>query len=67
MKKGATKSVKIVGKAKVVNNKYTNTKIARVISKKSATNLKIKGLKNGNTTLKIRVNGVILKLKVKVK
>ncbi len=62
-----TKKIKITGKAKGVNNKYKNTKIAKVKSKKSAKSLKIKGLKKGKTTLKITVNGVKLKLKVKVK
>lgn len=66
VKKGKTKTVKIINKKKGVNNKYKNTKIAKVVSKKSATKIKIKGLKKGRTTLKIRVNGVWLKLKVKV-
>jgi uncharacterized protein YjdB len=67
VKKGSAKTVKIIGKAKGVNNKYTNTKYAKITSKKSATTLKINGLKKGSTTLKIEVNGVALKLKVKVK
>ena len=62
-----TKKIKITGKAKGVNNKYKNTKIAKIKSKKSAKTLKVKGLKKGKTTLKITVNGVKLKLKVKVK
>ncbi len=67
VKKGKTITVKITGKASGVNNKYTNTKYAKIKSKKSATKLKIKGIKKGKTTLKIKVNGVTLKLKVKVK
>lgn len=67
VKKGKTVSVKITGKASAVNNVYTNTKYAKVISKKNATTIKVKGLKKGATTLKIKVNGVVLKLKVKVK
>ena len=67
VKKGKTVTVKIKGKASGVNNKYTNTKYAKIKSKRSATKLKIKGLKKGKTTLKIKVNGVALKLKVKVK
>ena len=66
MKKGKTKSVTITGKASTVNNVYTNTKIAKIISKSSASTIKVKGLKKGSTTLKLRVNGVVLKLKVKV-
>lgn len=67
VKKGKTVKVKITGKAKKIDNRYTNTKYAKITSKKSASTLKIKGLKKGNTTLKIKVNGVKLKLKVKVK
>ena len=67
VKKGKTKSVKLIGKAKPVNNKYTNTKTAKIISKRSADKIKIRGLKRGKTTLKIFVNGYKLKLKVKVK
>ena len=66
MKKGKTKSVTITGKASTVNNVYTNTKIAIIISKSSASTIKVKGLKKGSTTLKLRVNGFVLKLKVKV-
>ncbi len=42
-------------------------KIAKIISKNTAAVIKVKGLKNGSTTLKVRVNGVVLKLRVKVK
>jgi hypothetical protein len=65
--KNHTVTVKIKGKIKGVNNSYVNTKYAKVISSKSASTLKIKGLKKGNTTLKIKVSGVTLKLKVNVK
>lgn len=57
----------IKGKAKTVKNVYTNTKKAKVVSKKTTSTIKVKGLKKGSTTLKIKVNGVVLKLKVKVK
>ena len=66
VKKGKTKTIKITGKAKTVKNIYKNTKKAKVISKKTAAKIKVKGLKKGKTTLKIKVNGVTLKLKVKV-
>lgn len=45
-----------------------NTKVAKIVSKVNATSIKVKALKKGTTTLKIRVNGVnVLRLKVKVK
>lgn len=64
LKKGQTKSVKISGKSSAVKNTYKNTKIAKVTSARTAKKLKIRGLKRGTTTLKIKVNGVSLKLKV---
>ena len=68
VKKGKTVSVKLTGKATAIRNTYTNTKLAKIISKKTATALKIKGLRRGTTTLKIKVNGVkTLRLRVKVK
>jgi hypothetical protein len=67
VKKGKTVKVKITGKSNAVNNKYANTKIAKVISKKNIRVISVKGLKKGSTTLKITVNGRVLKLKVRVK
>ncbi|MGN0462281.1 MAG: Ig-like domain-containing protein [Ruminococcus sp.] len=68
VKKGGTAVVKLDGKVSSINNKYTNTKVAKITSKTNATTLKIKGLKKGTTTLKIKVNGVkTLSLNVKVK
>lgn len=68
VKKGKIVAVKLTGKASAINNKYTNTKIAKVNSKANASVIKIKGLKKGTTTLKIKVNGVkTLNLKVNVK
>ena len=68
VKKGDTVLVKLSGKVATINNKYTNTKVAKITSKTNATTLKIKGLKKGTTTLKIKVNGVKnLSLKVNVK
>ncbi len=67
VKKNKTKTVKITGKASTVKNVYTNTMKAKIISKNTASEIKIKGLKKGKTTLKIKVNGAALKLKVKVK
>ena len=67
VKKGQIAKVKIKGKASDINNKYKNTKYAEIISEKSAKTIKVKGLKKGNTTLKITVNGKKLNLKVKIK
>lgn len=67
VKKGSTKTVKIIGKDKSIKNQYKNTKTAKVTSKKTASTIRIKGLKKGKTTLKIKANGVWLKLKVTVK
>lgn len=66
VKVGKTVKVKITGKANGVKLKFKNTKLAKVVSKKTAKTLKIRGLKKGSTTLKITVNGKKLKLKVKV-
>ena len=66
VKKGKTKTVTIIRKAKGVDNKYINTKKAKAVSKKSAVKVKIRGIKRGTSTLKIIVNGKRLKLKVKV-
>lgn len=68
VKKKKTVSLKIKGKAFSVNNVYKNTKIAKIISKKSSEMIKIKGLKKGKTTLKFKINGVkTVNLKVNVK
>ena len=63
VKKGKKVTVKIIGKSPVVKNVYKNTKIAKVVSKKTAKKIKVKGLKKGKTTLKIKVNGLTLRLK----
>ena len=68
VKKGKTVKVKIIGKASAIKNTYKNTNYAKITSKRTAVTLKVKGLKKGKTTLKIKVNGVVtLKLKVTVK
>lgn len=68
LNKNKSVSVKISGKANNIDNKYSNTKYAKITSKKSAKTIKVKGIIKGTTTLKIKVNGVkTLKLKVKVK
>ena len=69
LKKGKTATVKLTGKVANINTKYYNySKVAKIVSKANATSIKVKALKKGTTTLKIRVNGVnVLRLKVKVK
>lgn len=70
IKKKATLTVKLSGKAKAVNNTYKTSKksVAKVTSKKTATSVKIKGLKKGTATITIKVNNTkTFKIKVKVK
>ena len=68
VKKGSIVKVKLSGKAASIKNKYTNTKYAKILSKSNATTLKIRGLKKGTSTLKIKVNNVkTLLLKVTVR
>lgn len=67
VKKGKTAAVNIIGKAKGVNNKYKNTEYARIVSKKSEKVVRVKGLKRGTTTVKVVVNKMAIKLKVKVR
>jgi hypothetical protein len=67
VKVGKKAKVKIIGKAPGVKNTYKNTKYAKITSKRTAKTLKVKGLKKGKTVLKVKVNGVNLKLKVTVK
>lgn len=67
VKKGKTVTVRISGKAAGTSNSYSKTRKAKVVSKKTASKIKVKGLKRGRTTLKIKVNGVTLKLKVRVR
>ena len=66
--KGRKKSMEIKGKVRNIDNKYTNTHYAKIISKESDKEIIIRGLKRGTTTLNIKVNGVKnLKLQVNVK
>ena len=69
VKKGKTLNITITGKASSIKNVYSSSKkkIAKVISKNTATKIKIKGLKKGKATVTVKVNGVAFKIKVKVK
>ena len=64
LKKGQSRLVGIIGRAPGTNNKYKNTKIAEVTSRNDVSTINVKGLAKGETTLKIRVNGVWLELEV---
>lgn len=68
VKKGKKLTLKISGKAAIVNNSYksANKKIAKVTSLLNAKTVKIKGYKKGKTTVTVKVNGVKFKIKVKV-
>ncbi len=55
VKKGNSVNVSVKGKAPTVKNVYTNTDIAKITSKKTATTLDVMGLKKGSTTLKVKV------------
>lgn len=69
IKKGKTLTVKISGKAENIKNTYKSSKkkIAKVISKRTAKTVKIKGCKKGKAKITITVNGVKFKIKVRVK
>ena len=59
--------IDIIGKARTVKNNYASTSTAVISAKRTASRLKIIGRKKGKTTLRVRVNGVLLKLRVTVK
>lgn len=67
IKKGGYAAVKIIGRAPSVKNKYKGTEKAAITAKAKADSFKIKGLKRGKTTVKVRVNGVLLKVKVRIR
>ena len=68
VKKGKTATIKIYGKSGKLSNQYVNSKYAKIVTNKNSSTLKIKGLKKGKSTLKIKVNGVkVLPLTVVVK
>lgn len=68
VKKGKTAKIHIFGKAYAINNVVYKSKHVKLVSGKSSDKIKIKGIKRGKTTLKIKVNNsYILKVKVKVK
>ena len=66
VKKGGKVKIIITGKASTVKNSYADTKYARITSGRAAAMVTIVGKKRGGTTLRIRVNGVLFKVKVRV-
>ena len=67
VKNGCTLKVKVHGKASDIDNEFTNTDYAEVVGDADSDTFKIKGICRGKTTLKVKVNGHQLKLKVNVK
>lgn len=68
LKKKKSKSLSLSGKVSSINNKYKNTKIAKITSKNNTAKITVKGLKKGKTTLKITVNNTYaISIKVNVK
>ena len=66
VRRGKTVKVRIIGKLQGKNNSYSSTSRAKIVSPKNSSVIKIKGLKRGYTALKIKVGGILLRLKVKV-
>ena len=67
VKKGKSTYICINGKAKSINNKYTNSKYAKVISKANATKVYIKGIKKGVSFVRVKINDTkLISVKVKV-
>lgn len=66
IKKGRTLKVYISDKAPGTKLKFKNKKKARIISSNTKSYIKVKAKKRGKTTLKVRVNGKWLSLKVKI-
>ena len=68
IKKGKKLTIKISGKAAIVDNAYKSSKkkVANVTSKVTAKKVKIKGYKKGSANVTITVNRKNFKVKVKV-
>ena len=69
-KAGLKKSlnVKILGKAKSFDNKYSvQGKNIKIIGGKTSSKIKLKALKKGNSTVIIKVNGVAFKIRIRIK
>lgn len=67
LKQGSVLKLPISGKVKSINNIYKSSNKAKIISSPSDDVLKIKGLKKGETAVKIRINGIkTIKIKLKI-
>lgn len=67
VRQGKTVTLSLRGRAAEIKNKYTSTSGAKIVSKADSDSIKIKGIKKGTSTVKIKVNGVkTFKVKVKV-
>ena len=68
VKQGESLKVKISGKASSVKTAVgsADTSVATAKSQKSGNTVSISGVKQGSTVVKIKVNGVLFKVKVKV-
>lgn len=64
IKKGRSKKITLTGKAPSVKLKFKNTKKAKITSKNTKSYIKVKAKKRGKTTVRVRVNGKWLRLKV---
>lgn len=67
VKKGKTATITVNGKAANTSLQYAKSKLVKISTNKKQTSLKIKGLKTGTTKLKIKINGVVVTLKITVK
>lgn len=61
VKKGKSVQIRIIGKVADIDNSYKSTSVAKFEGEKSDKIIKIIGLKKGETTLKLRINGVVTK------
>ncbi|MCH5303554.1 MAG: Ig-like domain-containing protein [Ruminococcus sp.] len=66
VRRGRTAIIKITGRAPAIKNTYKSTKKAKILGKRKSSTFKIRGLRRGKTTVKVKVNGIVFKIKVKV-
>lgn len=66
VKNSKSATVKVVGRAVGTKNIYINTEYAKFTSKNNVSTMKVKGTRRGSTTIKVKINGVTLSLKVKI-
>ncbi len=66
VRRGKTAIIKITGRASSVKNTYKDSKKAKILGKRKSNTFKIRGLRRGKTFVKVKVNGVVFKIKVKI-